>query len=50
MDISTKSVDELKVIAYDLIVTLERIQANLRIVNQELEKRTTKVEPPKEQP
>ena len=34
MDISEKTLDELKVIAYDLLAQLEALQKNLNVVNK----------------
>lgn len=42
IDLGKKTEDELKVIAYDLLVQLEVTQNNLRIVNSELSKRAVK--------
>ncbi len=39
IDLTKKTEDELKVIAYDLLVKLDIIKQNLQIVNQELAKR-----------
>jgi uncharacterized coiled-coil protein SlyX len=41
MDISTKTIDELKSLAYDQIAILERAQTNLRYLNEEIAKRST---------
>ena len=42
IDLEKKTEDELKVIAYDLLVSLEVTKQNLQIVNQELARRITK--------
>ena len=34
MDLNSKSIDELKVIAYDLLASKEQTERNLQIVNQ----------------
>ena len=34
MDLQSKSIDELKVIAYDLLASKEQTERNLQIVNQ----------------
>jgi hypothetical protein len=39
MDITKQTVEQLKSLAYDQMVELERIQTNLRILNTEIEKR-----------
>ena len=39
MDITKKSVDELKSLAYDQMVELQRIQQNLQLINNEIAKR-----------
>ena len=39
MDIKTLSVTELKALAFDTLVIIERNQNNLKIINQEIEKR-----------
>jgi len=49
MDITTKSVEELKALAYDLLVQLEQIQGNLRIVNNEIASRAKPKEEVKEE-
>lgn len=41
MDITTKTVAELKAIAYDEFLKLETAQNNLRIINAEIAKRLT---------
>lgn len=41
MDISTKTIIELKAIAYDLFVQLEQTQNNLKIVNDEINKKVS---------
>lgn len=50
MDISQKTVTELKAIAYDLLVQIEGYQKNLAIVNAEIAKKSKSVEPPKDVP
>lgn len=50
MDISQKTVTELKAIAYDLLVQIEGYQKNLAIVNAEITKKSQPVEPPKDVP
>lgn len=48
MDISTKTIMELKAIAYDLIGSIENLQKNLAIVNQAIEQKSkeeARVEP-----
>lgn len=50
MDISQKTVTELKAIAYDLLVQIEGYQKNLAIVNAEIAKKSQPVEPPKDVP
>lgn len=45
MDISTKTVDELKVIAYDLLASLEQTQMNLKIVNETISKKLSEPKP-----
>jgi hypothetical protein len=45
MDITTKTIDELKVIAYDLLVSLEQTQANLKIVNEQIQKKMNEPKP-----
>ena len=47
MDITTKSVIELKALAYDQLKILEQTQINLRALNVEMEKREKE---PKEEP
>ena len=47
MDIKTSTVSELKAIAYDHIVEMERIQANLRSINEEI---ALRAKAPKELP
>lgn len=42
MDITTKTVDELKALAYDFMVDLQRVQNNLNILNAEIAKRAEK--------
>lgn len=49
MEISNLSITELKALAYDQIVQLERIQANLRIINARIEE-LQKQEDEKKQP
>jgi len=49
MEISKLSITELKALAYDQIVQLERIQANLRIINARIEE-LQKQEDEKKQP
>jgi hypothetical protein len=39
MDISQKTVQELKALAYDVLAMLEKCQADLKIINQEISKR-----------
>lgn len=39
MNLNEKTIDELKVIAYDLLVSLEQTQANLKIVNETIAKK-----------
>jgi hypothetical protein len=50
MDISQKTVTELKAIAYDLLVQIEGFQKNLAIVNAEIAKKLKSFEPPKDVP
>ena len=52
MDITTKSVVELKALAFDLLVQLENAQNNLKVVNAEIEKKvkSEKVEKEKVSP
>lgn len=40
MDITKLDIKELKVLAYDLLIQAEQVQNDLRIVNQEIQKRT----------
>jgi len=52
MDIKTSTTSELKALAYDFIVEMERMQANLRAINEEIALRANapkemKVEKPK---
>ena len=49
MEISNLSITELKALAYDQLVQLERIQANLRIINARIEE-LQKQEDEKKQP
>jgi len=44
MDISKNTLEELKSLAYDTLVELQRIQNNLQILNNEIVKRGEKVE------
>jgi len=44
MDISTKTLDEMKTLAYDQIVLLNQTQTNLNILQQEIAKRSTQEE------
>lgn len=44
MDITTKTLEELKVMAYDQLVVLEQTQNNLKVINQEIAKRQVKEE------
>jgi hypothetical protein len=39
IDISKLSITELKALAYDLTLELARVQTNLQILNQEIEKK-----------
>lgn len=39
MDITSYTIDQLKVIAYDTLVQLETYKANLNVINQEIEKK-----------
>jgi hypothetical protein len=48
MDITTKSVIELKALAFDLLVQLENVQNNLKVVNAEIEKKVKSEEVEKE--
>ena len=41
MDLTTLSLDKLKIMAYDLLATLEGAQNNLRVINAEIQKRQT---------
>ena len=45
MDITTKTEVELKAMIYDQLVIVERTQQNIKFLNEELQKRATKVEP-----
>ena len=47
MDLTTMTLEQLKALAYDQLVELQRIQQNLQILNAEIDKR--KVEPKKEE-
>lgn len=40
MDKTKKPLEELKAIAYDIIVQLEQLQKNLQVVNGEIAKKT----------
>lgn len=42
MNITKMNVQELKAVAYDLIAEIERMQNNLRLVNQEIAKKSEK--------
>ena len=44
MDLTNKTETELKALAYDQLVALEQTQNNIRVLNQELQKRQTKEE------
>lgn len=44
MDISKLSVTDLKALAYDRLATIERAQADLNIINQEIAKKQSEVE------
>lgn len=48
MDIKTASLEQLKVAAYDIIVVIEKHQAMLQQVNQEISSRSEKEEPKEE--
>jgi hypothetical protein len=39
LNITTFTSEQLKALAYDVIVEMERVQNNLRLINQELAKR-----------
>ena len=39
VDLSTKSVQELKAMAYDMIGAMENVQRNLQVINAEIAKR-----------
>lgn len=40
MDITTKSLLELKALAYDLLVQIQFIQSNLSVLNAEIDKKS----------
>ena len=46
MDITTKSVTELKALAFDTLVSIEQQQNNLRAINAEIAKRNQKADEP----
>lgn len=48
MDISKKTIDELKSLAYDQMVELQRVQNNLQILNTEIAKRGETIKEKKE--
>lgn len=39
MDLTSKTIDELKVIAYDLLASKEQTERNLQLVNQTIAKK-----------
>lgn len=41
MDLTKLTIEQLKALAYDSIVDLERIQNNLKFLNEEISKRKT---------
>lgn len=49
MKLNEKSIDQLKALAYDLIVEAERIQKNIQLVNQVIAQKQS-VEPKLETP
>jgi hypothetical protein len=49
MDLQPLDINELKVMAYDYLAELERIQNNLRILNEEIAKRIKQKETTKEE-
>lgn len=50
-DISTLSVEALKALAYDLLVEAERVQKNIQLVNQYIQKKLEEeVKTPTEEP
>ena len=48
MNLDEKTIDELKVIAYDLIATKEQTERNLQLVNQTIAKKNEELNKPKE--
>ena len=50
MDISGKSLNELKSLAYDQMVELERVNNNLRTINAEIARKSSQPEPVTEIP
>jgi hypothetical protein len=44
MDITNKTIEELKVLAYDQMVVFEQTKANLSLISQEIEKKTKEIE------
>lgn len=48
MNLDEKTIDELKVIAYDLIATKEQTERNLQLVNQTIAKKYEELNKPKE--
>ena len=44
MDITKKSVEELKALAYDQMAMLEQTQANLQAINAEIARKTQEAE------